>query len=321
MRVGGSGRPPPAARRSTESSTAGGRARRGSARGACRARPSSARLRVHWPASAAFSSRSAWARSRSSDEDPAPLAAGSCRAARTATHAAATPARRAVPGSPTARKPNRMCAAPTLPHRLAQRLCGLARPSRRNVCGRPLTLLVSRTRDVPAPFRCARRGRETRFVRLVDAAGAIVVVPRPGGPGGRPGRACHPIGLVEAGAGAERPRADPGARREPRAGGRRVQPREREARQDPERPAGEQARAPACAPESDTFPADALPAPRPDVHLRRREHWARGVARRELDRRADLSDRHAEPRLGPEHRGPEASEDLPERWSRSGERD
>ncbi len=180
------------------------------------------------------------------------------------------------------------------------------------VCDCPSALLVCRTRDVPAPFRCARRGRETRFVRLIDSAGAIVVVHRPGGPGGRPGRARHAIGLVEAGAGAERPRSDPGARREPRAGGRRVQPRQREARPDQERPAGEQARAPARAPESDAFPGDALPAPRPDVHLRRREHRARGAARRELDRRADLPDRHDEPRLGPEHRGPEAGEDLPD---------
>ena len=44
----------------------------------------------------------------SSDDDPAPLAAGSCSAARRATHAAATPARTAVPGSPTAAKHNRL---------------------------------------------------------------------------------------------------------------------------------------------------------------------------------------------------------------------
>ena len=87
------------------------------------------------------------------------------------------------------------------------------------------------------------------------------MVLRPGGPGGRPGRACHPgLDLLEGGAGAERSRSGPGARREPRAGGRRLQPRQREARADRERSAGEQARAAARAEEPQALPGSMLSA-------------------------------------------------------------
>ena len=86
------------------------------------------------------------------------------------------------------------------------------------------------SRDVPAPFRCASRGRGSPIYRHFQAAGVAVRAQFRGGPRGCPGGVRHPWnGFCEAGRGSGGARADPGARREPRARGRGLQPRQREA--------------------------------------------------------------------------------------------
>ena len=104
---------------------------------------------------------------------------------------------------------------------------------------------------------------------------------------------------------------DPGARRKPRARCRRVQPRERQARRDRERPAYEQGRAQAREGEPQARAEAAQRPPRRDVHVRKPGHGARGAARRDVDGRPALAARHDEPRFEPERRSAQAGQGLP----------